>query len=72
MQRNVGYLDRAIRLGAAMACAAVAYNREARDVWFGLVLAVGVAALFTGLFSFSLLYAWLGISTRESRPGKDQ
>ena len=72
MRRNVGYMDRGIRFGVAMACAAIAYTREARDVWFMLMLVIGGVALLTGLLSYSFLYALLGISTRENKPGKDQ
>ncbi len=71
MQRNIGYLDRAIRFGVAMACAAFAFGRETRDVWYGVALGIGALALSSALLSYSVLYALLGISTREKRSPED-
>ena len=60
LERNVGTVDRAIRLVLAVALFSLFYFLEGPLVWLGLI---GIVPLVTGLAGTCPLYRLLGIRT---------
>lgn len=60
MTRNVGGLDRILRIVVGLALLSLVVLLEGGARWFGLI---GLVPLLTGLFSFCPLYGPLGFNT---------
>lgn len=60
MTRNVGSIDRIVRIVVGLALLSLVYFLEGNMRWWGLV---GLVPLVTGLVSSCPLYAVLGMST---------
>ena len=60
MKRNVGAVDRAVRVIAGLAILAVLIYAEGPLRWLGLI---GLVPLLTGLFGYCPLYAPFGFTT---------
>jgi DUF2892 family protein len=60
MKRNVGNVDRAIRIVAGLALLSLIYFLDGNARWWGLL---GLGPLATATFGYCPPYAWLGIST---------
>lgn len=63
MKRNVGEIDREIRLILGVMLGFAAFSLPGTWAWIAGVLAV--VGVFTGLFNFCALYALLGIHTNR-------
>ena len=59
--KNVGNIDRVIRIVAAFALGFGAYKADGPAVW--IIGAAAVIALFTGLVGWCGLYTLLGVNT---------
>jgi hypothetical protein len=64
MKRNVGTVDRAIRIVAGLVLLSLVFLVESNARWWGLV---GLLPLVTGLVSWCPLYIPLGIDTCHAR-----
>jgi hypothetical protein len=64
MKRNVGTVDRAIRVVAGLALLSLIFILEGGARWWGLV---GLLPLVTGSVGWCALYVPLGIDTRHAR-----
>jgi hypothetical protein len=64
MKRNVGTVDRAIRIMAGLVLISLIFVVEGNARWWGLV---GLLPLMTGLAGRCALYLPLGIDTRHPR-----
>ena len=62
MKRNVGKVDKWIRIILGVAILSLLFLVEGNLRWLGLV---GLIPLITGLINFCPLYALLGISTNK-------
>lgn len=60
MTKNVGSIDRTLRVLLGVVLLSLVLLLEAPARWWGLV---GLVPLLTGLFSFCPLYSLLGISS---------
>ncbi len=60
MNKNVGSMDRALRVIVGLAVLSLVFVLDAPARWWGLV---GLVPLLTGLFSFCPLYTLLGINS---------
>lgn len=60
MQKNVGTLDKTVRIIVGLGLLAMLIVREDSARWFGLI---GIVPLFTALTSWCPLYTVLGIKT---------
>ena len=60
MKRNVGNVDRAIRIVAGLGLLSLIYFLDGNARWFGLL---GLGPLATATFGYCPPYAWLGINT---------
>lgn len=60
MKRNVGMVDRAMRIVAGLALLSLIFILEGNARWWGLV---GLLPLVTGLVGWCALYVPLGIDT---------
>lgn len=60
MSRNVGGIDRILRIVAGLALLAFAAGYDGDARWIGLI---GVVPLATGLFRFCPAYRLLGLNT---------
>jgi hypothetical protein len=63
MKRNVGKVDRAIRIVAGLVVLGLTLVLEGNARWWGLV---GLLPLATGLIGWCAVYAPLGIDTCET------
>jgi hypothetical protein len=66
MKKNVGAIDRALRLLAAVALFSLWFVLEGHARWFGLL---GIVPLATALLAWCPLYTVLGISTCTMKRG---
>jgi Protein of unknown function (DUF2892) len=64
MKKNVGMLDRSLRVILGVVLLALVYTGPAR--WWGLI---GIVPLVTGLMSYCPLYAVLGIGRKPPAGG---
>jgi hypothetical protein len=64
MKRNVGTVDRAIRVVAGLALLSLIFILEGAARWWGLV---GLLPLATGLVGWCALYVPLGMDTHHAR-----
>ena len=64
MKRNVGTVDRAIRIAAGLVLLSLIFVVEGNARWWGLV---GLLPLATGLAGWCALYSLLGIDTYHPR-----
>lgn len=64
MKRNVGTVDRAIRIVAGLVLLSLIFIVEGNARWWGLV---GLLPLATGLVGWCALYGPLGIDTCRAR-----
>ena len=64
MRRNVGTVDRAIRIVAGLVLLSLIFILEGNARWWGLV---GLLPLVTGSVGWCLLYVPLGIDTYHAR-----
>jgi hypothetical protein len=62
MLKNVGSMDRGIRVAFGLALLSIVFIRQHSLRWFGLV---GLIPLFTAYLSWCPLYTILGIQTCE-------
>jgi hypothetical protein len=67
MKRNVGTVDRALRVVAGLVILAALIYVEGPLRWLGLI---GLVPLFTAFFSYCPLYAPFGFSTCASQGEK--
>ncbi len=63
MKKNVGNLDRIIRVLVAVVCAVLYFTGTVEGVWGIVLLVVGAAMLLTAAVGFCGLYTLLGVST---------
>jgi len=61
MKKNVGNIDKIVRILAAIIIAALGYYYQS---WWGLV---AIVPLFTAFFGFCPLYPILGLSTKKGK-----
>ncbi|MFM2045667.1 MAG: hypothetical protein RLY86_4243 [Pseudomonadota bacterium] len=64
MTRNVGGIDRIIRIVAGVALLSLVFLLQGEARWFGLI---GAIPLFTGLVQWCPAYVPLGINTCRTR-----
>jgi hypothetical protein len=62
MAKNIGGIDKAIRILLAMVTTGMGFYNP--DYWW--VFMLGFYPLFTAIYSFSPGYAWMGISTCQT------
>lgn len=67
MTRNVGSIDRILRIIAGLALLSLLVLLEGNARWWGLI---GLVPLLTGLFSACPLYSVFGLSTCPLKGGR--
>jgi len=67
MQKNMGNLDRGIRIAAALVIAALIATGALSGVLAVILGVIAVASLLTSLIGFCPLYAPLGINTCQRK-----
>ena len=60
MSRNVGNIDRTIRIIVGLALLSLFYFLEGNVRWWGLI---GLGPIATAAFGYCPPYAWMGINT---------
>jgi Inner membrane protein YgaP-like, transmembrane domain len=60
MKRNVGFLDRGVRIVVGLALLSLLFVLEGQSRWLGLI---GVIPLLTALVGYCPLYGILGLSS---------
>ncbi len=63
MKRNIGSVDRVIRLFVAVAIGFLYYTNTVKGNFSTAAISVGIFLLLTSLTGFCIIYALLGIST---------
>lgn len=63
MKKNMGNVDRAIRVLAAIAFAALYFTGTVTGTWGIVLLVLGAVFVLTSLVSFCPLYAIVGMNT---------
>jgi hypothetical protein len=64
-EKNVGQVDRIVRIVLGVALLATAYLWQAGIIVQGIVGLVGLVALFTGIIGTCALYSLVGINTNK-------
>ena len=67
MKKNMGYLDKKIRITAAIAIAILYFTSVISGILGLVLLSFGVVFVLTSLFSFCPLYVPFGISTCKKK-----
>lgn len=67
MTRNVGGLDRILRVVAGLVLLSLLYLLDGNDRWWGLI---GLVPLLTGLFGTCPLYSIFGFNTCPAKGGR--
>jgi hypothetical protein len=71
MLRNVGTLDRAIRLFVVIVFAVLIITGLVKGAGLIICSIIGVYLLFTSIFSFCFFYSLVGIHTLRTKSGVD-
>ena len=67
MEKNVGSIDKTLRIVAGLGILSLVFLLEGSARWFGLI---GLVPLGTALFGFCPAYALLGINTCPMKAGR--
>ena len=67
MKRNVGKIDRLVRVLVAIAVAVLIFSNVVSGTGALILAILGVVVLFTGLSGFCGLYTPFGIDTRKNK-----
>jgi hypothetical protein len=67
MKKNMGSIDKVIRLVLALIIIILAFTKVVTGTWATVLLILSAVFILTSLFSFCLLYAAFGISTRKKK-----
>jgi len=67
MEKNVGSIDKTLRIVAGLAILSLLLLLEGSARWFGLI---GLVPLFTGLFGYCPAYRLIGMNTCPLKPGR--
>jgi hypothetical protein len=63
MKKNVGTIDRTVRIIIAIVIAVLYFTNTIIGTWGAILLVVGAVLLLTSLVSFCPLYALLGLNS---------
>ena len=69
MTKNVGTIDRVVRIVAGLGLLSLIFILEGNARWWGLF---GLGPLATATFGYCPPYAWMGISTCPSKESAPQ
>ncbi len=64
-EKNVGQVDRIVRIVIGVALLAAAYLWQTDVIVRGIVGLVGLVALFTGIMGTCTLYSLIGVNTNK-------
>jgi hypothetical protein len=69
MTRNVGNIERIVRVLAGLGILSLVYFLEGNARWWGLL---GIVPIATGALGYCPPYAWMGISTCSKEEAAQQ
>ncbi len=67
MKKNMGSVDRAVRIILAIVFGALYFTNKVTGTWGIVLLVVGIVFLLTALVSSCPLYSIFGLKTRHSK-----
>ncbi|MBK9508164.1 MAG: DUF2892 domain-containing protein [Cytophagaceae bacterium] len=70
MKKNMGLIDRGLRVLVALVLAFLYYNGTLTGTWGIVALVIAVVFLLTSLISFCPLYTVIGLNTSDKRNKK--
>ena len=69
MTRNVGNVDRGLRIAVGIGILSLIFFLEGNARWWGLL---GLGPIATAIFGYCPPYAWMGINTCEKKDAAPQ